>query len=136
MGNASKHVQYLAAKTGNLDAAVSMVMDLINPETITRLTNVIADKQPLLIPVHAEEAVSINRIPLAYAMILAKRCDLPVELNIVQAAKVNRTGSNGFTRLAFPPPFKGIPSQSVQYAIILDDIVFKCYRQTNIKSIL
>ncbi|MEN9849280.1 MAG: hypothetical protein RL368_2020, partial [Pseudomonadota bacterium] len=36
-------------------------------------------------------------------------------------AKVNRTGSNGFTRLAFPPPFKGIPSQSAQYAIILDD---------------
>jgi predicted amidophosphoribosyltransferase len=23
--------------------------------------------------------------------------------------------------LAFPPPFKGIPSQSAQYAIILDD---------------
>ena len=52
---------------------------------------------------------------------LSNRCDFPIELNIVQAAKVSRTGSNGFTRLAFPPPFAGEPSQAAQHAIILDD---------------
>ncbi|MEN9848804.1 MAG: hypothetical protein RL368_1544 [Pseudomonadota bacterium] len=38
LGNACKHVQYLTAKTGNLDAAVSMVMDLINPNFFLNLS--------------------------------------------------------------------------------------------------
>jgi hypothetical protein len=42
------------------------------------LESVIADKKPLLIPVHAEEAISINRIPLAYAMVIGRTFDLPV----------------------------------------------------------
>jgi hypothetical protein len=34
---------------------------------------------------------------------------------------VTRTGADGFSRLAFPPPFAGKPSQSANYAILFDD---------------
>lgn len=121
LGDASKHSSYAAAKAGDLNAAILLVKDLINPEAVAKLEKVIGDKKPLLIPVHAEEAISINRIPLAYAMVMGREFGLPVELTIVQAAKVTRTGAGGFSRLAFPPPFAGKPSQQAQYAIIFDD---------------
>ena len=121
LGDASKHSNYLAAKSGDLNAALILAIDLINQEAIEKLAIIIQNKKPLLVPVHAEEAISINRIPLAYAIILARKLELPVELNIVQSAKVSRTGSDGFSRLAFPPPFSGEPSAKADYAIILDD---------------
>lgn len=39
----------------------------------------------------------------------------------MQSAKVNRTGSDGFARLAFPPPFSGKPSRTAPFAVIIDD---------------
>lgn len=121
LGDIREHPSYEPAKAGDLDAALSLVQDVINKETVEKIKKLITDKKPLLIPVHAEEKISVNRIPLAYALTLADILSLPVELNIVQAAKVNRTGADGFTRLAFPPPFAGKPSQTAEYAIILDD---------------
>ncbi|MEI6708829.1 MAG: hypothetical protein WCK96_17030 [Methylococcales bacterium] len=121
LGDASKHSSYLAAKSGDLEAALMLATDLISEEAIAKLADVIGDKKPLLIPVHAEEAISINRIPLAYAIAIGSEFNLPIEFNIVQSAKVSRTGSDGFSRLAFPPPFSGIPSNPAQHAIIFDD---------------
>lgn len=136
LGDASKHSSYASAKAGDLKAAVMLVKDLINPEAVAKLETVIADKKPLLIPVHAEEAISINRIPLAYAMLIGREFGLSVELNIVQAAKVTRTGANGFSRLAFPPPFAGKPSQSAQYAIIFDDTLTQGGTLANLRGYL
>lgn len=136
LGNASKHSCYADAKQGDLEAAVILVTDLISKDAINELKTIIGAKKPLLIPVHAEEQVSINRIPLAYAMAIGRKFDLPVELNIVQAAKVNRTGSNGFTRLAFPPPFSGEPSIEASEAIILDDTLTQGGTLANLKGYL
>jgi hypothetical protein len=121
LGEASKHSQYAAAKSGDLEAASRLVSDLISQDAVNKLITIIGDKKPLLIPVHAEEAISINRIPLAYAVAIGRKLNLPVELNIVQAAKVDRTGSDGFVRLAFPPPFSGKPSQDANFAVVFDD---------------
>jgi len=121
LGDAKKHPKYLDAKSGDLGAALILVSHLINEEAISELSKIISNKKPLLIPVHAEEEISINRIPLAYAATIGKELNLPVELNIIQAAKVSRTNSDGFTRLAFPPPFDGTPSYQAQHAIIFDD---------------
>lgn len=112
LGNAAKHPSYISAKSGDLEAAVILVEDLVTSDAINALKSIIEDKKPLLIPVHAEESISINRIPLVYATTLGRMLNLPVELSIVQSAKVNRTGSDGFSRLAFPPPFSGKPSYS------------------------
>ncbi len=121
LGDAAKHPDYQAAKSGDLTAATRLVSDLISKDTLSKLADIIADKKPLLIPVHAEEAISVNQIPLAYAVAIGLEFNLPIEFNIVQSAKVSRTGSDGFSRLAFPPPFAGIPSQEAKHAIIFDD---------------
>lgn len=121
LGDAKKHRSYETAKSGDIKAALILASDLVNEATIQKIQTHIGNKNPLLIPVHAEEAISINRIPLAYAIVIGAKLNLQVELNIVQAAKVSRTGTDGFSRLAFPPPFSGQPSVNANYAIILDD---------------
>lgn len=136
LGDASKHPYYVAAKNGDLDAALILAIDLVNQNAVEKLATIIQNKKPLLVPVHAEEAISINRIPLAYAIILGKTLDLPVELNVVQSAKVSRTGSDGFSRLAFPPPFSGVPSAKADYAIILDDTLTQGGTLANLRGYL
>lgn len=121
LGDAKKHYSYEAAKSGEIKSALILAEYLMNSAALRKIQDLIGNKKPLLIPVHAEEAISINRIPLAYAIVIGARLDLQVELNIVQAAKVSRTGADGFSRLAFPPPFSGQPSVKADYAIILDD---------------
>jgi hypothetical protein len=136
MGEAAKHPRYIEAKYGDLEAALTLATDLISQEAMTKLAGIIGNKKPLLIPVHAEEAVSINRIPLAYAIAIGLEFDLPIEFNIVQSAKVNRTGSDGFSRLAFPPPFDGKPSINAPYAIIFDDTLTQGGTLANLRGYL
>lgn len=125
LGGLKKHPEYDEAKNGNINAAIVLVSKVININAINEnLSKILLEKTPLLVPVHAEEEISINRIPLAYAIVLGRAFNLPVELNIVQSAKVSRTGvKNGFLRLAFPPPFNGSPSNVAQYAVIIDDTI-------------
>lgn len=40
---------------------------------------------------------------------------------MVQAAKVSRTGADGFHRIALPPPFDGVLAGRYDAAVILDD---------------
>jgi len=121
LGDAARHPQYNAAKNGNLDASLALAYDLVTPELIAKIRAIAKGEKPLLIPVHAEEQISINRIPLGYAIVIADKLGLAVDMNIVQSAKVGRTGANGFSRLAFPPPFSGVPDKKARHAIILDD---------------
>jgi hypoxanthine-guanine phosphoribosyltransferase len=134
IGCAKKHSSYEQAKAGDIESALLLASDLVNEDTIQKIAHLIGDKKPLLIPVHAEEAISINRIPLAYAIVMATKLNLNVELNIVQAAKVSRTGTDGFSRLAFPPPFSGIPSINADCAIILDDTLTQGGTLANLKG--
>jgi len=134
IGCAKKHPYYEAAKAGDIESALVLASNLVNDAAVEKIAALIGDKKPLLIPVHAEEAISINRIPLAYAIVIGTRLNLNVELNIVQAAKVSRTGTDGFSRLAFPPPFSGVPSLTADYAIILDDTLTQGGTLANLKG--
>ena len=102
-------------------AALRLVTDLLNDAQIERLRDVMAGRRVVLIPVYAEEAVSINRLPLAYAEVLADRLGAAVDTGIVQAAKVGRTQADGFQRLALQPPFDGKAPAGFSWAIVLDD---------------
>lgn len=134
IGSAKNHHSYEAAKAGGIEAALLLASDLVNDAAIQKIADVIGNKNPLLIPVHAEEAISINRIPLAYALVIAAKLNLSVELVIVQAAKVSRTGTDGYSRLAFPPPFAGTPSSKANDAIILDDTLTQGGTLANLKG--
>ncbi len=134
LGNAKNNPSYEQAKAGEIEAALLLASDLVNDAAIQKIADLIGDKIPLLIPVHAEEAISINRIPLAYALVIAAKLNLSVELNIVQAAKVSRTGTDGFSRLAFPPPFAGEPSMQANCAVIIDDTLTQGGTLANLKG--
>ena len=56
-------------------------------------------------PVHALENQGYNRIPAAFAELLAEKLGLEVEIGIVQANVVNHTGASGWERMVRPPLF-------------------------------
>ena len=87
---------------------------------MNKLKHLIDGRDAILVPVHAEEAVGTNMIPIAIATVLSKRLNIPVELSIVQATKVSRTGGDGWHRLIYSPAFDGVVPKD-KYAVILDD---------------
>ena len=92
----------------------------MNEDVLDRIRHIIGDEKPIVVSVHAEEAISINEIPQALAICIAGRLGLSFDTEIIQTAKVSRTGADGFHRLANPPPFAGTFPQGAS-AIIVDD---------------
>ncbi|MDO4775813.1 MAG: phosphoribosyltransferase [Cardiobacteriaceae bacterium] len=112
---------YDAAKAGDADAALQLVLTLIKPETVEAVRrNFKPDLHTLIVPVHAEEAAGRNKIPVAIAKVLAADLGLQTDESIVQVNRVRRTGSNANHRLAFPPTFDGDVQKGKNY-IIVDD---------------
>lgn len=121
LAQATTHPDYQAAKNGHIEAAIRLVQDVLTTASIEQLKYVIEDKEPILVAVHAEEDVSINRIPTAMAVLIAKRTGWDIEYSIVQAKKVGRTfAPSGFYRIANQPTFAGNFVKG-KYAILLDD---------------
>ena len=75
-----------------------------------------------MVPVHALEDQGINRIPAAFAELLAEQLGLEVETRIIQANVVNHTGASGWERMARPPLFAGDVQPGRNY-LIVDDFV-------------
>ena len=120
LGDATSHPLYKSAKEGNIKDAYKLAKDLVTDDAADKLKKIIGNKDAILIPVHAEEAVGRNMIPIAVATVLAKKLNLGVDLSIVQSTKVSRTGGDGWHRLSNSPSFDGsVPKD--RYAIILDD---------------
>lgn len=112
---------YEAAKAGDAEAALKLVLTLMQPETVEAVRyNFTPDTHTLIVPVHAEEAAGRNKIPLMIAEVLANALECGVETGIVQTNRVRRTGSNANHRLAFPPTFDGEVQKGRNY-IIVDD---------------
>lgn len=120
LGDATSHPLYPSAKSGSVPDAYQLAKDLVTDEAIHKLKLIIGSKDTIIVPVHAEEAVGRNMIPLATATIIAKHLNVEVDANIVQAIKVSRTGGDGWHRLANPPSFDGL-LKSDKPVIIVDD---------------
>ncbi len=121
LGMASKHPSYSAAKQGaNLDAAFELVNDILPDEKVHELQKKLYDKKPVIVPVHAKEAEGTNKIPVAFAAILAVRLALSYNTEIVQINKPCRTGKGAYYRLANYPLFDGNVEFEQSY-LILDD---------------
>lgn len=120
LGDATSHPLYLSAKSGNVKDAYALAKDLVTDEAIEKLKAIVNGREAIIVPVHAEEAVGRNMIPLATATVIAKKLGLDVDLSIVQATKVSRTAGDGWHRLIYSPAFDGhFPAGKL--AIILDD---------------
>ncbi|MFW2177525.1 MULTISPECIES: phosphoribosyltransferase [unclassified Moraxella] len=119
LGEATTHPLYQQAKAGDVASAYQLAKDLVSEQAIDKLKLLIGNKSVVLAPVHAEEQTGRNMIPIAVATVLAKKLHTAVDINIVQATKVSRTGSDGWHRLANSPSFSG--RIEGDYVIMIDD---------------
>lgn len=119
LGEATSHPDYQKAKAGDVFSAFRLAQDLISQDAIDKLRLLISDKSVVFAPVHAEEMTGRNMIPIAVATTLARLLNQEVDLNVVQATKVSRTGSDGWHRLTNSPAFNGITK--AKYIIMVDD---------------
>lgn len=94
-----RHAQYDAAKTGDVPSAKRLAAHLTTAQTVDSIRALLADRRPALVPVHAVEDLGYNRIPGAFAELLAERLNLEVEIGIIQANVVNHTGASGWQRM-------------------------------------
>ena len=120
LGGLSKEPGYQEAKQGNVEAALDLVQKLLTDEVVDQLRDLISDQKPIILPVIAEESTGRNKIPLAYAQVLADKLNLKVDSQIVQKELVGRTGQGADHRLVFNPTFSGAVEPGQNY-IIVDD---------------
>ncbi len=110
---------FARAKAGDWDAAARIVRAVVK---IGRVKE-IAARHPgaIVVPVNAAEATGNNRIPYAYACLLA---DAGLELgdDIVQSVKANHTGAEALDRLLRRAEFAG-PVEAGREYILVDDHV-------------
>lgn len=117
------HHGYLAAKGGDPDAALELAIDLIDDEAIAALQMVIGERQPLLLPVIADETLGFNAIPDAMAQVVGRDLGLRVVVGeIVQTNKVGHTRARTFQRIVTPAEFAG-PVQRDGCYVLVDDHV-------------
>ena len=116
-----QHSAYQAAKAGDVDAAMHLIMDTLSDEALAMLVEVGSGYEPVLISVHAEERIGVNAIPEVLADVLSQILEWPVERTVVQANVVNHTGASGFARLARQAFFEGDVEPAVY--VIVDDFI-------------
>ncbi|NUS37792.1 MAG: PLxRFG domain-containing protein, partial [Lysobacter sp.] len=114
------HPDYEAAKGGDRAAAARLVGDRLTPEAVQRVRDMIGDRKPILVAVHAEEASGRNQIPLAYASALGQALGLPVDREIVQSVRAHHTAAGAFHRIAFQAVFDGPVERGADYLVIDD----------------
>ncbi|ARR15357.1 phosphoribosyltransferase [Xanthomonas citri] len=115
--------EYIAAKSGDADAAVELVDRLLTEATARQIGDQLRSLPDVrLLPVLALEASGANKIPLAVAEVLGDRLGIEVEHDIVQAERVNRTGSATDHRLAYNPTFDGPVKPGRSYFIVDDSL--------------
>lgn len=83
---------YATAKAGDAEAALTLASDLLAPNGIAGLRQIIGDRPALLLPVIADELTGFNAIPDAMAQLLGDELSLAVIAGeIVQTNKVGHT---------------------------------------------
>ena len=130
-----RHLDYPAAKSGDVLAARRLVEAMLREETAVALREVIADTAPLVASVHAHEAQGINRIPAVLAEVLAERFGLGAEVSIVQTNRSGHTGASGYHRLSHPALFDGDVEGGRSY-VLADDFVGQGGTLANLKGFI
>lgn len=114
------HLDYRAAKSGDLAAAVRLAKHIVTDDLLRRVREAIGDGRPTIMPVISIEAGGWNKIPHAAADALGACLALDVVPTIVQSNMPFRTALSGLDRIFASPEFDGevVPGQDY---LILDD---------------
>lgn len=91
-----QHPDYAAAKSGNAQAAFSLVSDTLSLRAVDTLKSLIGTRRPILVSAHAFEREGVNAIPEALADELGQQLGLEVDGGLVQINIVGHTGANGY----------------------------------------
>jgi hypothetical protein len=119
------HPSYVSAKSGGAEAARILVEALLSQEATERLARFLNGRQPILLPITADEVAGFNAIPDAMAQSLALRLGLEVSAGkIVQANKVGHTKADGWHRLVTPAKFIGDVIAGADYILVDDHVGF------------
>jgi hypoxanthine-guanine phosphoribosyltransferase len=130
-----QHAEYEAAKTGDVASAKRLAAQLTADATLQAIRAVFSGGSPALVPVHAVEDLGYNRIPGAFAELLAERLNLEVETGIIQANVVNHTGASGWQRMVRPAVFEGAVIEGREYFLV-DDFVGQGGTLANLRGYL
>ena len=115
----ANHPDYVAAKAGDIAAAVRLAGDLVTPDLVAKVRAAYGS-DIIVQPVTAEEAAGRNKIPLAGAKVLARDLGASVGLEVVQGSRAHRTAMDGLGRLFASPEFIGDVVPGGRY-LLLDD---------------
>lgn len=115
-----RHPAYHQAKAGDAEAAERLVLATLSYDVLLHLKHAYGHLAPVLLPVHADESLGINAIPIAMAHIFANVLEWDIETDVVQANIVSHTGADGFTRLRNQAIFEGAIGSGVNYVLIDD----------------
>jgi len=117
------HPGYAAAKAGDAEAALMLASDLLSPDGIVSLHEIIGNRPTLLLPVVADELTGFNAIPDAMAQVLGSELGTPVIAGeIVQTNKVGHTRAPAFQRLVTPATFEGQVQPGANYVLVDDHV--------------
>lgn len=114
------HRAYAAAKAGQADAALELVLDTA-VRWIYGLRPVLAANVIFVAP-HAQEAAGDNAIPQALAGVCAAVLGGQVESEIVQSDRVYHTGADPMERMATRAQFVGPVMAGASY-VLVDDVM-------------
>jgi adenine/guanine phosphoribosyltransferase-like PRPP-binding protein len=130
-----EHGLYRAAKDGvSSSAALSLVYDCIADNAVDLIREALGSSRPRIIGVHAEEATGRNKIPSAYAEVLAAILGLVTDPGVVQASVANHSGAKSiYHRFASQPSFDGYVEKGVDY-LLVDDTCTAGGTLTNLKG--
>lgn len=118
-----RHPGYAAAKAGDAEAALVLASDLLSPNGIVSLQEIIGNRPTLLLPVVADELTGFNAIPDAMAQVLGNELGTPVIAGeIVQTNKVGHTRAPAFQRLVTPATFEGQVQPGANYVLVDDHV--------------
>lgn len=116
-----KHKDYAAAKSGDVDAAIRLVRDLVDANMLSEAKRRFDSGTVFVAPMAMEQSGE-NAIPRVLAERLAQHVGGRVHDGIVQVNRVFHTGANAMERLVARPRFDGPVEASEKY-VIVDDVI-------------
>jgi hypothetical protein len=124
LGLVKQEPDYYAAKNlGDREAAARLVEKFLARDVNVKQLALLKAKFPdaVIVPVHAVEGKSTNRIPMLLAAYIAKQTGIESNYSIVKQTRTHNTGSNAWHRLAFRADFDGNVQPGRRH-ILIDDV--------------
>lgn len=118
-GGIKSHSRYVAAKAGDHEAALDLIVDLALPWLFALQDTF--EHPCIFVAPHAKELSGDNAIPQTLAAVCSAVFSGSVDTTIVQTDRVYHTGADPMERMATRAEFEGTVQQGQRY-VLVDDV--------------